>query len=64
MNFENIENEAKEKFEQEAKEIEDFLAQPDSFSNPNFASKGRRAAEIREILELASLIENKKKNLA
>lgn len=56
MNFEKLQN--------ELKEIEDFLAQPDSFSNPNFASKGRRAAEIREILELASSIENKKKNLA
>ncbi len=52
-----------DKYETELKEIEDFLARPDAFSDPDFASKGRRAAEIREILDLAHLIEKKKKDL-
>ena len=52
------------KFENELKEVEDFLAQPDSFQSPEFASKGRRAAELREIIGLIKDIETKEKNLA
>lgn len=53
-----------EKYKLELTEIEDFLARPDAFSDPDFANKGRRAAEIREILDLAQNIETKKNNLA
>lgn len=52
-----------EKLNTELKEIEDFLAKPDAFSDPNFANKGRRASEIREILDLHALIEKKKNDL-
>ena len=51
------------KFEDELKEIEEFLARPDAFADPDFANKGRRAAEIREILELGRGIEKKKADL-
>lgn len=53
-----------DKYKDELKQIEDFLARPDAFSDPDFASKGRRAAEIREILALKELIEIEKNNLA
>lgn len=53
-----------DKYKDELKQIEDFLARPDAFSDPDFASKGRRAAEIREILALKELIETEKNNLA
>ena len=52
-----------DKYKDELKQIEDFLARPDAFSDPDFASKGRRAAEIREILALKELIEIEKNNL-
>lgn len=44
MDFEKIEN--------EAKEIESFLAKPDVYIDPDFAKKSKRLAEINEILEL------------
>ena len=44
MDFEKIEN--------EAKEIESFLAKPDAYADPEFAKKSKRLAEINEILEL------------
>lgn len=53
-----------EKLTNELNTIEDFLSKPDAFSAPDFAAKGRRAAEIREILDLAKGIETKKNNLA
>ena len=52
------------KFENELKEVEGFLAQPDSFQSPDFAGKGRRAAELREIIGLIKGIETKEQNLA
>ncbi len=52
-----------EKYKAELKELEDFLARPDAFSDSTFASKSRRAAEVREILDLAKKIETSKSNL-
>lgn len=53
-----------EKYKNELMEIEEFLARPDAFSSPDFANKGRRAAEVREIIELHEGILTKQKNLA
>ena len=39
-------------FETELSEIESFLARPDSYSDPDFATKSKRAVILREILEL------------
>lgn len=50
-------------FETELASIEEFLATPDAFSKPDFADKSRRAAEIREILDLVHRIEQLKNNL-
>ena len=52
------------KFETELQEIEDFLAQPEAFASSDFASKGRRAAELREMIDLMRGIEVKERNLA
>ncbi len=52
-----------EKLKNELTELENFLAKPDAFSDPDFAAKGRRAAELREILGLHDAIQNKKSNL-
>lgn len=52
-----------EKYKAELTELEDFLARPDAFSDSAFASKSRRAAEVREILDLAKKIETNKSNL-
>ncbi len=51
-------------FETELAGIEEFLAAPDAFSKPDFAEKSRRAAEIREILDLVHKIEQLKNNLS
>lgn len=40
----------------EKAEIEQFLAAPDAFSDPNFAAKSRRLAEIEKILNLKASI--------
>ena len=53
-----------EKYKLELVSLEEFLAQPDAFSDPEFANKGRRAAELREIISLHDGIETKKNNLA
>lgn len=53
-----------EKYKNELLELEEFLARPDSFSDPDFANKGRRAAEVRAIIELANKIKTEKNNLA
>ena len=51
------------KYEDEAKEITDFLSKPDAFSDPEFASKSKRLSELNEILELGRGIETLKKNI-
>ncbi len=47
-----------EQYEKELKQIDDFLARPDSYTDPDFASKNKRAVTIREILELNKKIEH------
>lgn len=46
------------KLETERKAIEEFLGRPDAFSDPDFAVKSKRAAELSEIFELKSKIES------
>ena len=53
-----------DKLQSELTEIESFLARPDAFSDPDFAAKGRRAAEIRAILDLNSALKTNRNNLA
>ena len=53
-----------DKLNTELETLEAFLAQPDAFSDPDFAAKGRRAAEIRTILDLNSTLQADKNNLA
>ena len=52
-----------EKFKDELKVIEEFLADPSAYSNPDFASKSKRAATLREIVELAEKIRKSEENL-
>ena len=52
------------KYEDELKQIDDFLAQPDSYANPEFASKSKRGSTIREIIYLHKKLEQHKANLA
>ncbi len=53
----------KTKFEEELKQIEDFLATPDAYSNPDFAGKSKRASILREILSLDAEITQSEKSL-
>ena len=55
MNLENI--------EEELKEIEGFLAQPDAYADASFASKSKRATLLREILNLNKKIVQFEENL-
>ena len=50
-------------FENELKELEDFLSEPDSYSDPEFAAKSKRANTVREIISLYQKIEQYEKNL-
>ncbi len=52
-----------EKFKIELTGIEEFLAKPDAFSSPDFASKSKRANLLREIINLSDKIATDKKNL-
>lgn len=52
-----------EKYTAEAKEINDFLARPDAYSDPSFASKSKRLSELNEIIELGKSIETLNKNI-
>ena len=51
------------RFEEELKDIEEFLAQPDAYADAEFASKSKRATILREILDLNKKIEQMKGNL-
>ena len=51
-----------QKYEDEVKGIMDFLAQPDAYADPEFASK--RLSELNEILKLAKENEQLEKNIA
>ena len=52
-----------EKYKDELQTIEDFLATPDAYSNPDFAAKGKRAAVLREIFDLSEKITKSEKDL-
>lgn len=52
-----------EKYKDELQTIEDFLATPDAYSNPDFAAKGKRAAVLREIIDLSEKITKFEKDL-
>lgn len=51
------------KIKEELTEIEAFLAKPDSYSDPDFATKAKRATLLREIIELDDKINQAKTNL-
>ena len=51
------------KFETELKEIEDFLARPDAYNDPDFPAKSKRANLLREILEINTKIAQNESNL-
>lgn len=51
------------KFEEELAEIDKFLAQPDAYADPEFASKNKRANVLREILDLNKKIVQFETNL-
>ena len=51
------------KYEDEVKEISDFLSRPDAYSDSSFATKSKRLSELNEILELGKTLETLNKNL-
>lgn len=53
-----------EKYKDEKKEIEEFLARPDAYADTNYASKARRLSELEEILNTGAEIERLKKVIA
>ena len=53
-----------QKFEEELKSLENFLATPDAYQQPDFAAKSKRAALLREILSLDQKINTLENNLA
>ena len=52
-----------EKYKDELTEIETFLASPDAYSHSDFAAKGKRAAILREIIDLSTKIAQSEKAL-
>ena len=52
-----------QKYEAEIQEIEQFLARPDAYADADFATKSKRLAELKGILELAETLKNQKKQL-
>ncbi|MBQ6593949.1 peptide chain release factor 1 [Candidatus Saccharibacteria bacterium] len=52
-----------EKYKDELTEIETFLASPDAYSHSDFAAKGKRAAILREIIDLGAKIAQSEKAL-
>ena len=52
-----------EKFKEELAQVDEFLAQPDAYADPEFAAKSKRATILREILDLSKKIEQMKSNL-
>lgn len=53
-----------EKYKDEKKEIEEFLARPDAYSDANYASKARRLSELEELLATAAEIDRLEKVIA
>lgn len=52
-----------DKIEDELKEIEKFLAEPEAYNDPEFAAKSKRATVLREILDLNKKIAQLNSNL-
>ena len=52
-----------QKFKDEKIEIEEFLAGPNAYSNPDFAAKSKRLSEVDEILNVAAEVDQLKKNI-
>ncbi len=52
-----------QKYKDELNEVEAFLASPDAFSKPDFASKAKRASLLREIVDTDNKIAQLKNNL-
>ena len=53
-----------QKYEEESRQITDFLATPNAYLDPEFASKSKRLAELNEILKLGKENEQLEKNIA
>jgi peptide chain release factor 1 len=53
-----------QKYEEESRQITDFLATPNAYLDPDFASKSKRLAELNEILKLGKENEQLEKNIA
>ncbi len=53
-----------EKYKDEKKEIEEFLARPDAYADTSYATKARRLSELEEILNTGAEIERLKKVIA
>ena len=53
-----------EKFKQEAKEIEQWLAEPEAYAKPDFATKSKRLSELKAILDLANEIKDDENKLS
>ncbi len=51
------------KFKNELDEIDRFLARPDSYSDPNFAVKSKRANTLRQIIDLCNKIDRSSASL-
>ncbi|MCL2174013.1 peptide chain release factor 1 [Candidatus Saccharibacteria bacterium] len=54
----------KENLNFELRGLQDFLARPNAYADPEFAAKNRRVAEIENLLEKASALESAQKQLA
>ena len=52
-----------QKFKDELQDIENFLATPDAYNSPDFATKAKRASLLREIIDLNTKIQTKENNL-
>ncbi len=52
-----------EKIKAELTEIEQFLAEPNSYSDPNFATKAKRANILKEIIDLSLQIQKSESDL-
>ena len=52
-----------QKYKDELKEIEDFLATPNAYNDPDFASKSKRASILREIIDTIANISQYEANL-
>lgn len=53
----------RQQLNQEMQEIESFLARPDAYAKPDFVAKGKRVAEIKELLEMDAQVQQLQKSL-